>query len=106
MRRVDVLGIGLGFFLAGGLVYGVLLGVGVESQKAGIWAQAVLVGGLILWLCSYIFRVLTHDMTYHQQIKDYEEALIQKRWDSLTPAERERLQAEVEAERSAQTPQG
>jgi hypothetical protein len=59
---------------------------------------------LILWLCSYIFRVLTHDMTYHQQIKDYEEALIQKRWDSLTPAERERLQAEVEAERSAKTP--
>lgn len=102
MRRVDVLGIGLGFFLAGGLVYGVLLGVGVESQKAGIWAQAVLVGGLILWLCSYIFRVLTHDMTYHQQIKDYEEAMVQKRWESLTPAERERLQAEVEAERSAQ----
>ncbi|MBJ7898872.1 MAG: DUF3007 family protein [Cyanobacteria bacterium RI_101] len=104
MRRVDVLAIGLGFFLAGGLVYGVLLGVGVESQKAGVWAQAVLVGGLILWLCSYIFRVLTHDMTYHQQIKDYEEALIQKRWESLTPAERERLQAEVEAERSAKTP--
>jgi hypothetical protein len=102
MRRVDVLGIGLGFFLTGGLVYGLLLGLGIESQKAGIWAQAVLVGGLILWLCSYIFRVLTHDMTYHQQIKDYEEALIQKRWESLTPAEREHLQAEVEAERSAQ----
>jgi hypothetical protein len=39
-------------------------------------------------------------MTYHQQIKDYEEAMIQKRWESLSPEEREKLQAEVEQERS------
>lgn len=104
MRRIDALGIGLGFFLAGGLVYALLLGLGVDSQKAGIWTQAVLVGGLILWLLSYIVRVLSHDMTYHQQIKDYEEAMLQKRWDNMTLAEREALQAEVERERSAAPP--
>jgi hypothetical protein len=100
MRRIDVITITLGFFLAGGGVYLLLLSLGIEGQKAGIWTQAALVGGLILWLGSYIFRVLTHDMTYHQQIKDYEEAMIQKRWESLTPEEREKLQAEVEQERS------
>lgn len=104
MRRIDVLAIGLGFFLLGGLVYGLLMGVGIDSQKAGIWAQAVLVGGLILWLFSYIFRVVTHDMTYHQQIKNYEESMIEKRWQSLSPEEQAQLQAEVEAERQAKSP--
>ena len=104
MRRIDALGLGLAFFLSGGLVYAILLGFGLDGQKAGIWTQAVLVGGLVLWLLSYIFRVFTHDMTYHQQIKDYEEAMIQKRWENMTPAEREALQAEVEQERKAASP--
>lgn len=103
MRRIDVLIIGLGFFLLGGLVYGLLMGMGMDSQKAGIWSQAVLVGGLILWLFSYIFRVVTHDMTYHQQIKDYEESMIEKRWQSLSPEQQAQLQAEVEAERQAKS---
>jgi len=103
MRRIDVLIIGLGFFLLGGLVYGLLMGMGIDSQKAGIWSQAVLVGGLILWLFSYIFRVVTHDMTYHQQIKDYEESMIEKRWQSLSPEQQAQLQAEVEAERQAKS---
>lgn len=101
MRRIDAIALVLAFALSGALIYGILLGIGLESQKAGIYTQAALVGGLLLWLASYIFRVLTHDMTYHQQIKDYEEAMIQKRWESLTPEEQARLQAEVEQERLA-----
>jgi len=44
---------------------------------------------------------LTNDMTYHKQIKDYEEAIIQKRWESMTPEEQAKLQAEVEQEKLA-----
>ena len=99
MRRIDVLGIGLGFFLLGGVVYAGLLAIGIDSQKAGIWSQACLVGGLILWLLSYVFRVFTHDMTYHQQIKDYEEKMVEARWAKMTPEERAQLQAEIEQER-------
>ncbi|MEY2983481.1 MAG: hypothetical protein RLZZ568_98 [Cyanobacteriota bacterium] len=99
MRRIDALGIGLGFFLLGGAVYAGLLAIGIESQKAGIWSQACLVGGLILWLLSYVFRVFTHDMTYHQQIKEYEEKLVETRWAQMTPEEREKLQSEIEQER-------
>lgn len=98
MRRIDALGIGLGFFLSGGVIYGILLAIGVESQKAGIWTQAFLIGGVILWLLTYVFRVLTHDMTYHQQIKDYEEKMIEQRWAKMTPEERDKLQAEVAQE--------
>ena len=104
MRRIDALGIGLGFFLFGGVVYGGLQAIGIESQKAGIWSQAFLVGGLILWLMSYVFLVFTHDMTYHQQIKEYEDKMIETRWANMTPEEREKLQAEVEQERQVELP--
>ena len=104
MRRIDALGIGLGFFLFGGLVYVGLQAIGIESQKAGIWSQAFLVGGLILWLMSYVFRVFTNDMTYHQQIKEYEDKMIETRWANMTPEEREKLQAEVEQERQVELP--
>lgn len=99
MRRIDALGIGLGFFLLGGVVYVGLQAFGIEAQKAGIWTQAVLVGGLLIWLLSYITRVFTHDMTYHQQIKEYEDKMIELRWAKMTPEEREKLQTEVEQER-------
>ncbi|MEB3160543.1 MAG: DUF3007 family protein [Synechocystis sp.] len=99
MRRIDVLGIGLGVFLLGGVAYVGLQAIGLDSQKAGIWSQALLVGTVILWLLSYVFRVFTHDMTYHQQIKEYEEKMIETRWANMSPEEREKLQAEVEQER-------
>ena len=102
MRRIDVLGIGLGVFLLGGVAYVGLQAIGIDSQKAGIWSQALLVGGVILWLLSYVFRVFTHDMTYHQQIKEYEEKMIETRWANMSPEEREKLQAEVEQERQVE----
>ncbi|AIE72620.1 MULTISPECIES: DUF3007 family protein [unclassified Synechocystis] len=99
MRRIDALGIALGFFLLGGLVYVGLQAFGIEGQQAGIWTQAVLVGGLLIWLLSYVTRVFTHDMTYHQQIKEYEDKMIELRWANMTPEEREKLQAEVSEEK-------
>jgi hypothetical protein len=37
-------------------------------------------------------------MTYNQQIKDYEEAVLQKRLEEMTPEELAQLQAEIEQE--------
>lgn len=98
MRRIDVLGIGIGVFGVGGLLYFGLQAAGMDSLKAGIWSQVFLTGGLAIWVLTYLFRVVTHNMTYNQQLQDYEEAVLQKRWEALTPEERERLQAEVEQE--------
>lgn len=102
MRRIDVIGIGLGIFIAGGLAYLVLQAAGLESMDAGIWSQVLLVVVLIGWLLTYLLRAVTQNMTYNQQLKDYEDAVLQKRLEELTPEELAKLQAEVEEEKSRQ----
>ncbi|XWK89781.1 MAG: DUF3007 family protein [Phormidium sp.] len=99
MRRIDIIYIGLGIFLAGGLAFLLLQLVGLDSQQAGIWSQALLIFGLIGWLLTYLFRASTKQMTYNQQLKDYEEAVLQKRLEEMTPEELEKLQAEIEQEK-------
>ncbi|MBD2546472.1 DUF3007 family protein [Planktothricoides raciborskii] len=101
MRRIDVIGIGLGMFLAGGLVYLALEFAGLDSQSAGIWSQAVLVGGVVGWLLTYLFRALTQQMTLNQQIKEYKEAVLTKQLEEMSPEELAKLQAEIEAEKKS-----
>jgi len=91
MRRLDVLIIGLGIFGAGGIIYLLFKSFGIDSQQAGIWSQVLLISGVIIWITTYLIRVLTHKMTYHQQLKDYEEAVIQKRFEEMTAEELEQL---------------
>lgn len=100
MRRIDAIAITIGVFIAGGVAYLLLRVFGLSSQNAGVWSQVLLVAGLIGWVSTYIFRVFTQDMTYNKQLRDYEEALIQKRLEEMTPEELEKLQKEVEAESS------
>ena len=52
-----------------------------------------------------VFRASTQNMTYHQQWKEYEDAVLAKRYAELSPEELEKLQAEVEAERDAKQTQ-
>lgn len=106
MRRIDVIGIGIGIFVAGGAIYLVLQLAGLGSVDAGIWSQVVLTGGLIGWLCTYLFRAVTQNMTLNQQLKDYEDAVLQKRLEELTPEELEQLQAEVEGEKAGTRDEG
>jgi hypothetical protein len=101
MRRIDVIGIGIGIFVAGGIGYLILMTVGLDSLTAGIWSQAILVTGLVGWTLTYLFRVATKNMTYTQQLKEYEEAVLQKRLEEMTPEELEQLQAEIEQEKQA-----
>lgn len=100
MRKIDVLGIGVGIFAAGGLVYVVLQVAGLDNVNAGIWSQLLLVGGLIVWVATYITRAAGNKMTYNQQREAYEEAYFKKRLDELTPEELARVQAEIDRERS------
>ena len=104
MRRIEIIGIGVGLFAAGGVVYTLFQVVGLDATNAGIWTQALLVGGLVGWLLTYVLRAVTGSMTYHQQRRDYEEAILQKRLESMTPDELAQLQAEIEEESSASKP--
>ncbi len=91
MRRIDVIAIGLGVFATGGMIYLLFKSFGIDPSHAGIWSQVLLICGVIIWVLTYLFRVFTHKMTYHQQLKDYEEAVIQKRLEEMTPEEIEKL---------------
>lgn len=104
MRRIDVIGIGIGVFAAGGLIYLSFRFLGLDSLDAGLWSQVLLVLGLIGWVMTYLFRVLSKNMTYNQQLKDYEDAVLKKRLEEMTPEELAKLQAEIEQEeQSSQT---
>ena len=100
MRKIDAIGIGLGVFAAGGLVYLILQVAGLDSVDAGIWSQVLLVGGLVGWVATYVYRAVGNKMTYHQQRQDYEEAYLKKRLEELSPEELAELQAEIEEERT------
>ena len=99
MRRIDVIGFGFAVFLVGGGAYLVLQLVGLDSLSAGVWSQVLLIVGLVSWVATYLFRALTQNMTYNQQLKDYEEAVLQKRLEALTPEQLANLQAEIEREK-------
>lgn len=98
MRRIDAIAIVLAVFLGGGLVFLVLQATGIDGISAGIWTQLLLVLGLIAWASTYLLRVLKKDMTYNQQLKDYQEAVLQKRLEEMSPEELAKLQAEIEQE--------
>jgi hypothetical protein len=98
MRRIDVIGITFGVFLGGGTLYAGLKLLGIDSLSAGVWSQALLVLGLIGWVASYLLRVVSQDMTYNQQIRDYKDAVLQKQLEEMTPEELAQLQAKVERE--------
>jgi Protein of unknown function (DUF3007) len=100
MRRIDVIVIGIAVFAIGGAGYLGLKLVGLDNINAGIWSQLVLVGIILAWSFSYVFRVATKNMTYNQQLQDYEEAVLQKRLDELTPEQLAKIQAEIEQERN------
>ncbi len=103
MRRIDVFLIGIGLFVGGGALYAGFQAAGLDGLDAGIWAQGVLVVGLVGWLLTYLTRALTKNMTYNQQLKDYEDAVLQKRLDEMTPAQLEQLQAEIEQEKKVKS---
>lgn len=101
MRRIDVLGIGLGIFLVGGGLFLGLRLLGLDGISAGIWSQVIMVGGVVGWLLTYLVRVVTGSMTLNQQMDDYEEAVLQQRLEELTPEQIAVLQEKLESESSS-----
>jgi len=101
MRRIDVIGIGIGVFLMGGGLYVAFRIAGFDGLSAGVWSQVLFVGGLLGWVATYLTRVMNSDMTYNQQLKEYEDAVLQKRLEELSPEALAQLEAELAAEQAA-----
>jgi len=61
--------------------------------------NVILVGyvglGTVAWTSTYVFRVANKDMTYAKQLRDYENAVIQKRFEELDNDEVSALMDEI-----------
>ena len=93
---------GLVIFGLGGLGYWGFQAAGLEGFSAGIAAQAVLVAVVLIWTGSYLFRVVTGNMTYMEQRRRYRSAYeaatdeeLQQRFDALAPEEQAKLLEEL-----------
>jgi len=54
--------------------------VGVDPLQAGNVVQLVVVLGMTIgWISTYMFRVANKDMTYAQQLQDYESKVMEVR---------------------------
>jgi len=98
MRRIDAIAITLAFFGFGGVAFWVFRSSGLDATNAGVWSQVVLVGVLIAWISTYVFRAVTKTMTYNQQLDEYKKAVLTKKLEEMSPEEREALLAEVATE--------
>ena len=68
----------------------------VDIVTAGNVILVLYVGAATVgWTASYVFRVANKDMTYAKQLKDYEQAVIQKRFDELSGDEVDALMGEI-----------
>ena len=98
MTRGKVLLIGLAVLLLGGVGYVGFEAAGLQGFSAGIAAQAVLVLIVVVWTSSYLFRVVTGQMTYMEQRRRYREVYdeqetqdLEARFEALSPEEQQAL---------------
>ena len=98
LTRRNVLLIGLAVLILGGAGQLGFKAAGFEGFSAGIAAQALLVLIVVVWTSSYLFRVVTGQMTYMDQRRRYREVYdkqeaeaLQARFDALSDEEKEAL---------------
>ena len=105
MTRRKVLLIGLAVLLLGGLGQVGFQASGFEGFSAGIAAEALLVVIVVVWTSSYLFRVVTGQMTYMDQRRRYREVYdkqeaeaLQARFDALPEEEQQALLRKIGAD--------
>ena len=109
MTRGHVLLVGLGVFALGGLALVVLQRFGLEGATAGIWAEALLVVVVMVWIASYGWRVMQGNMTFMQMRRRYRQrydaatdAELMRQFESLSTAEQQALLDAVEQQDAEQ----
>ena len=98
MTRGKVFLIGLIVLLLGGAAYVGFDALGLKGFSAGIAAQSLLVLIVVVWTGSYLFRVVTGQMTYMEQRRRYREVYdeqeaddLQKKFDALSLEQQQAL---------------
>ena len=110
MTRAKVVLIGLIVLALGGVAYVGFEAVGVQGFSAGIAAQSLLVLIVVAWTGSYLFRVVTGQMTFMEQRRRYRAVYdeqtsqdLEARFDALSEAEQQALLRRIGAEEDKPT---
>ena len=103
-----VIQIGLTAFALGGVGYLVFRLFGLDGISSGIASEALLVVVVVAWIGSYLFRVVTGNMTFNEQRRRYRSAYeeltnteLQAKFDSLSDEEKSRLIQEFDKEKNS-----
>ena len=105
MTRAKVLQLGLLVFVLGACGYWGFRFLGLEGASAGIAAEALLILIVIGWIGTYVFRVVTGQMTFNEQrkryLQEYEKLTneeLQARFDAMSDEEKIRLIKELDSD--------
>ena len=103
MTKGKVLQIGLLISLIGLITYKLSPQVGFEYLTANMISSLILILIVILWVSSYIYRVINGKMTFMEQRKryrkEYEKIMdekLQTKFNSMTKEDQEKLIQELE----------
>ncbi len=107
LTRAGVFQVGLLTLLLGAISYGAFIFFGFEEAFAGIAAQLILILVILVWVVSYLLRVVTGKMTFMEQrkryLKVYEELTdteLQEKYDSMSDEEKIALIQELESDKN------
>lgn len=90
--KFGIVAVAVAYAFKGGLTL-----FGTPDLLAGqITTGFVSVLSLLAWVSTYVFRVGTKGMTYAQQLRDYEDEVIKKRYEELSEDELAALSEELE----------
>ncbi len=103
MTRWNVIVIGSLALALGGVFYGGFRLTGMEGISSGIAAEALLVLLIIFWILTYLFRVVTGNMTFMEQRRRYRKSYedlatadLQSKFEAMTQEEQIRLLEQIE----------
>ena len=103
MTRFGVILVGFTLLIIGSGGFYFFRKFGFDSSTAGIASEAILIFIILLWISSYVFRVINGNMTFMQQRKKYRQAYeevtikkISEKFDSLSKEEQDKLMDSIE----------
>ena len=103
MTKGTVVQIGIFVSLIGLISYKLSPYIGIDNFTAGTISSLILILIIIIWVTSYVYRVLNGKMTFMEQRKryrkEYEKIVndkLEKKFNALSKEEQEKLMEDLE----------
>ena len=103
MTKLKVLQLGLLFAIIGVFSYKFAPYFGLNEISTNSISNLILISIVLIWVCSYLFRVINGNMTFMEQRKRYRRIYekkftekLEKRFESLSHDEQKKLLEELD----------